>query len=212
MQFSLLLTNWGRVRWLLWGALMYLLSLGLVALHSPPSFWAIIVLPLGLLAAAVGFDKLFRQPGWALVEPDGITWANPATGPTHRVLFAELRAYRFAVSRNGVALRLCLRSGDLLRFEGRLDKEFVALWEVVDQAVRRYNQDNPSEEISREKDGLEKFFTRRISTTVLLGLLALGMAWVLGCFSRAAPAVAYLPVGLLLPYLAVWANYYYARN
>lgn len=212
MKFNLLLTSRRRVRWLLWGALAYPALLGLFTLYSQPSFWAIMALPLGLLAMLVGFDKLFRQPGWALVEPDALAWANSATGSARRVLLAEVHAYRFAVSRNGIALRLCLRSGELVRFEGRLDSEFVALWHAVDQAVQRYNQANLGAEIGREKEALEKFFTRRISTIILLGLGALSAAWVLWCLSRAAPAVVYLPLGLLLPYLAVWANYYYARN
>ncbi|RZL12036.1 MAG: hypothetical protein EOO62_11870 [Hymenobacter sp.] len=212
MKFNLLLTSWGRVRWLLWGALAYLAILGLFTLYTQLSFGAIMGLPLGLLVVLVGFDKLFRQPGWALVEPVAIAWANPATDSTHRVLFTELQAYRFAISRNGIALRLCLRSGELMRFEGRLDIEFMALWQAVDQAVRRYNQANPGAEIGREKEALEKFFTRRIATSVLFALLALSAAWVLRCLSRDAPVVAYLPLGLLLPYLALWANYYYARR
>jgi hypothetical protein len=107
---------------------------------------------------------------------------------------------------------LRLQNGELVRLEGSFDESFAALWKALDQAVRRYNQTHAGAAITREKDSLEKFFVRRASTKVLLGLLVLSAAWVARCLNQGASGLAYLPLLLVLPYLAIWANFYYERR
>jgi len=98
-----------------------------------------------------------------------------------------------------------------VRLDGRFDDSFVAIWKAFDQAVRRYNRAHPGSEIVREKDGFEKFFGRPASTQVLWGLLVLSAAWVARCLSHGSSGLAYLPLLLLLAYLAIWAYFYYER-
>jgi hypothetical protein len=185
---------------------------GVMVLHSKLSFWVFIALP-GMLWFLILFsNRLFRRPGWVQVEVDGLIWNGPNQEAARSIFFAELRAYRFVPSRNGLGLRLCLQSGELVCLNGSFNDGFVALWKALDQAVRRYNQIHPGAEITREKDSLEKFFVRPASTKVLLGLLVLGAAWVVRCLSQGASGPAYLPLLLLLPYLAIWANFYYERR
>jgi hypothetical protein len=157
------------------------------------------------------WTKLFRRPGWVQVDIDGLIWNGPNQEAARSIFFAEMRAYRFVPSRTGLALRLCLQCGELVRLDGSFNDSFVALWKALDQAVRCYNQTHPGAEIVREKDGVEKFFERPTSTKVLLGLLLLSVAWIIRCLSQAASGLAYLPLLLMLPYLAIWAHYYYQR-
>jgi hypothetical protein len=212
MRFDLLLTDYHRVRWLLWGLLAHAgVLLGLFTLHSKLSVWVLVALPGMLWAAILFWTQLFRRPGWVRVEHDGLSWHSPNEAAPRSISFAKLGAYRFLTSRIGMSLRLCLRSGELVRFESSFSDDFAALWRALDQAVRRHNQTHPDAEIAREKDSLEKFFGRPASTKVLLGLLALSAVWVVRCLSHGADGLAYLALLLLLPYLIVWANFYYDR-
>ena len=213
MKFDLLLTDFRRARWLLWGLLTDVgVLLGLLALHSRLAFWAFVALPALLWAALIFMNQLFRRPGWVQVNDTGLEWDSPNEAAPRSVTFAELATYRFVPSRNGVGLRLRLRNGELVHFGGHFDDSFAAFWKALDQAVRRYNQAHPGAEIKREKDGFEKFFEHPASTRVLWGLLVLSAAWVARCLSCGAGGLAYLPLLLLLPYLAIWANYYYERR
>jgi hypothetical protein len=213
MKFDLLLTDFRRVRKLLWVGLAYAgVLVGLVLLHSRVSFWVFVALP-GILWVLIScWTTLFRRPGWVQVEADGLTWNSPNQEATRSISFAELRAYRFVPNRIGLALRLHLRSGELVGLEGSFNDSFVALWKALDQAVRRYNQAHVGAEILKEKDSLEKFFERPVSTKVLLGLLVLSVAWVVRCLHQEASSLAYLPLLPLLPYLAIWVNFYYERR
>lgn len=213
MKFDLLLTDFRRTRRLVWVGLAYVgVLLELILLHSKLLVWVFVVLPAMLWVLILFWTKLFRRPGWVQVEDNELGWNSPNQEAARRISFAELRAYRFVPSRNGVALRLCLQGGELVRLDGSFSDNFVALWQALDQAVRRYNQAHPGAEIMREKDGLEKFFGRPASTKVLLGLLVLSAAWVVRCLSQGAGGLAYVPLLLLLPYLAIWANFYYERR
>lgn len=199
MKFDLLLTDFRRVRWLLWGLLTDAgVLLGLFALHSRLAFWALVALPAILGVALLFMNQLFRRPGWVEVEDAGLGWDSPNEAAPRSVTFAELATYRFVPSRNGVALRLCLRNGGLVHLGGHFDDGFVALWKALDQAVRRYNQAHSGAEITREKDSLEKFFGRPTSTQVLWSLLVLSAAWVARCLSHGSGGLAYLPLLLLL--------------
>ena len=212
MKFDLLLTDYRRVRWLLGGLLTYAgVLLGLLVLHSRLASWVFVALIPLLGVALLFYTLLFRRPGWVMVTDDMLSWNSPNETAPRLSSFVELSAYRFVPSRNGVALRLCLGTGELVRLDGRFDDSFVALWKALDQAVRRYNQAHPGAEIAREKDSLEKFFGRPASTQVLWGLLVLSAAWVARCLSHGAGGLAYLPLLLLLPYLTIWANFYYER-
>lgn len=63
-----------------------------------------------------------------------------------------------------------------------------------------------------EPSGLTQFFTSPLSTKVLWLLLALGAAAVAWGIRHDAPGPAYLPLLFIgLPYLALWANFYYER-
>jgi len=213
MKFDLLLTDFHRVRRLLWVGLAYAGALlGLLLLHSKLTFWVFVALPGMLWLLLLFWAKLFRRPGWVRVESDGLGWDSPNQEEPRIISFTELNTYLFLPSRNGVALRLGLQNGELVRLEGSFNDSFVALWKALDQAVRRYNQTHPGAEITREKDSLEKFFVRPAATKVLLGLLGLSAAWVARCLSQEASGLAYLPLLLLLPYLAIWANFYYERR
>jgi len=209
MKFDLLLTDFRRVRRLLWVGLAYAgVLLGSILLHSKLSVWVFVALP-GMLGLLLLFwTKLFRRPGWVRVESDGLGWDSPNQEAPSSISFTELSTYLFLPSRNGVALRLRLQNGELVQLEGSFNDSFVALWKALDQAVRRYNQTHPGAEITREKDSLEKFFVRPASTKVLLGLLVLSAAWVARCLSQGAGGLLLL----LLPYLAIWANFYYERR
>ncbi|RZK51894.1 MAG: hypothetical protein EOO59_14385, partial [Hymenobacter sp.] len=112
MKFELLLTNYRRIRWLLWGVLAYAAGcLGLLLLHVPPSFWALVVPPLLALGLLPFRDKLLRQSAWVLVAADGVAWANPADGSPVRYQFAAIRAYRCEWSKISITLTLYLRGG-----------------------------------------------------------------------------------------------------
>lgn len=213
MKFDLLLTKPRRLCWLRWGLVLYPIScLGLIRIGFQPVFWLIIAIPVLVLAQAVFYNKLFRQPAWVQVAPDGVAWANPASSPPVHYQFAELRAYRFEWTKNDIRLLLYPREGVKVAFSGRLHQEFWAMEEAFKQAVRHYNQANPGAEAVQEPDALTKFFTSPRATQVLWGLLALGVLGVGWGISRDAPGVAYLPLLLVeLPYLLVWANFYYER-
>jgi hypothetical protein len=205
MKFNLLLTNKSRVRWLWWGLLGGLLGgIGLLALGWPVSFGLVIGLPVALLAAMLFYDKLFRQLGWVLVKPDGITWANPADSLPDSWQFAEIRAYRFELYRNGIKLFMYMRDGQKIKLDAQYSLEYGALQKAFAQAVQRYNQAHPSAKVTVEKS----FFERPISSKILLGLLVASAPLVAWGISHAATAAVCFPVGLgLLTYLSFWACY-----
>jgi hypothetical protein len=213
MRFDLLLTNKGRVRGVLWALVAgFAVCIGLVVLGAQPAFWWLMAVPLLMLGVLSLWDKLFCQPARVLLEDDSISWANPADSVFERYQFADLRAYRFDWSKIAIHLTLHLRTGEQVSISGRLHKEFWTMEEVFKQAIRRYNQAHPDAEVAWEPSGLTQFFTSPLSTRVLWGLLALGAAGVAWGISHDAPGPAYLPLLFIgLPYLLVWANFYYER-
>ncbi|NML65003.1 hypothetical protein HHL22_07265 [Hymenobacter sp. RP-2-7] len=198
------------MRWLLWGwAAVLPLTLLLPPLHLG---WLLPVYYLAVFGPLVFYSALLRQPAWVQVDPDCITWANPADGPVVGYQFADLRAYRFEWTKNDNKLLLYPREGAKIVLSGRFHKEFWTMEEAFKQAIRRYNQAHPGAEIAQEPDALEKYFTSPLATKVLWALLALGAAAVAWGISHDAPGPAYLPLLLIgLPYLLVWANFYYER-
>jgi len=165
-----------------------------------------------LLALLPFYDRLLRQPAWVLLEDERISWANPADSVCARYQFADLRAYRFDWSKTAIHLTLYLRTGEQVSISGRLHKEFWTMGEAFKQAIGRYNQAHPEAPVAQEPSALTKFFTSPLSTQVLWGLLALGAAGVSWGLRHDAPGPAYLPLLLIgLPYLLVWANFYYER-
>ena len=205
MKYNLLLTNQRRVRWLWWGLLGCLVAGGgLLVLGMPMSFGLVIGLPVALLVAALFYDKLFRQLGWALVSADGISWANPADSLPNSWQFVEIRTYRFELYRNGIKLFIYLRNGQKIKLDAQYSLEYGALQKAFEQAVRRYNQEHPGAEIIVEKS----FFERPISTKILLGLLVASALLVAWSTRHEATAIVCFPVGLvLLTYLSIWVGY-----
>ena len=212
MQYNLLLTNRRRVRWLWWGLLAYVASgVGLLVTGFSVAF-ALLMGPLvTLLIALLLYNQLFRQPGWVLILPDGIAWAELVGSSPISWKFGEIRTYRFEFYRNGIKWFLYPQNGQRVILDARFTLEYAAMQQAFDQAVRRYNQTHPGAEIGVEKDSLEKFFEQSSSTKVLLGLLLVSASWITRCLSQEASGLAYLPLLLLLPYLAIWANFYYQR-
>jgi hypothetical protein len=204
-SYELLLTNQRRARWLWWGLLGYVGGMGgLLLAHFLPSFGLLITPPVGLLAAMMFYDQLFRQPGLVRVAAEGIAWANPATSSLDSWQFAKIRTYRFELYRNGIKLFLCLHDGQKIKLDAQYSLAYGAMQKAFGQAVRQYNQRHPAAEITVEKT----FFERRVSSKILLGLLAASAGWVAWSISRQATAVAYFPVVLVLvPYLGTWAAY-----
>jgi hypothetical protein len=145
-----------------------------------------------------------QQSGWALVEPDGITWANPADSLPASWQFAEISTYHFEFYRNGIKLFMCLRDGQKIKLDAQCSLEYGALQKAFVQAVQRYNQAHPGAEIIVEK----LFFERPISSKILLGLPVASAPLVAWGISHEAAAAVCFPVGLgLLTYLSVWAGY-----
>ena len=213
MEFNLLLTNDGRLRWVLWALLAgYVASIVAVVMGAQPAFWLLVGVPLLVLGGLPFYDRLLRQPAQVLLEADAISWANPADSLFERYQFADLRAYRFSWSKLSITLTLYLRTGERVSISGRLHEEFWTIEEEFKQASKRYNQAHPYAEILSEPSGLTTFFTSPLSTRVLWVLLALGASGVAWGIRHQAPGLAYLPLLLLgLPYLLVWANFYYER-
>lgn len=74
MKFDLLLTDFRRVRWLLWGLLAYVgLLLGLFALHSKLLVWVFAALPVEMWLVIIFYTPLFRRPGWVMVDAEGLS-------------------------------------------------------------------------------------------------------------------------------------------
>jgi hypothetical protein len=212
MQYNLLLTNRRRVCWLWWGLLAYVVGgVGLLAIGFPVSF-AFLMGPLvTLLTAFLFYNQLFRQLSWVLVSPDGIAWAHPVSNSFVSWKFEEIRSYRFEFYRNGIKLFLYTQTGQRIVLDAKFSLAYGAMQQDFEQAVRRYNLNHPGVEVVVEKDSLEKFFEQPVSTQVLIGLLLASAAWIIRCLEREASGLAYLPLLLLLPYLAIWANFYYQR-
>lgn len=211
MRFDLRLTNPRRARWLLWGWLAYLpIILLLVSVHLGQ---LIPVYCLAVIIPTVFYNWLLRQPAWVLVAADGIAWANPADSEPVRCSFAELRAYRFDMGKNAEILTLYLRNGSKTTLSGRLHQEFQMMVQAFRREIHQYNAANPDAAVAWEPSGLTKFFTSPLATRVLWGLLALAAAWLGWGLAHDWPGIAYLPLLLLgLPYLVVWANFYYERR
>lgn len=209
MKFDLRLANPRRLRWLLWGLAGLLpATLVLLLLHVP---WLLLVYYLALFLPAVFYNKLLRQSAWVLLASDSLAWANPADSPPVGYQFAEIRSYRFDWSKNGIKLTIYPKEGKKAAIHGRLHKEFWMMGEAFKGAINRYNRANPGAEVVQEPSGLTKFFTSSLATRVLWGLLVLSAAWVARCLSHGSGGLAYLPLLLLLPYLAIWAYFYYER-
>lgn len=211
MRFDLRLTNPSRLRWLLWGwAAVLPLTLLFPPLHLG---WLLPAYYLGVFVPLVFYSALIRQPARVLVTADGLAWANPADSEPARCPFAELRAYRFDWSRIDDILFLYPREGKKIALRGRSYPEFGTMRLAFEQAVRQYNQANPNAAVVREPDGLTRFFTSALATRVLWGMLVLATAWLGWGIIHGWPGPAYLPLLLLgLPYLLVWANFYYERR
>lgn len=210
MQYNLLLTSRRRLRWLLWGWAAFLpLTLLLPSLNLG---WLLTIYYLVIFVPLVFYSRLLRQPAWVQLTADGIAWANPADDPPVHYQFAELRAYRFDWSKNDSTLKLYPKEGEKVTISGRLHQEFWTMEEAFKQAVKQYNQAHPSAEVVQEPTALTQFFTSSLSTKVLWWLLAFGIAGLSWGLGHHAPAAAYLPLLLIgLPYLLVWANFYYER-
>lgn len=118
MKFDLRLTNPRRLRWLLWSWAAFLpLSILLPSLHLA---WLLPGYYLAIFGPLVFYSRLLRQPAWVQVDPDCITWANPADGPVVGYQFADLRAYRYDASKNDIILKLYPKQGSKVTFSGRL--------------------------------------------------------------------------------------------
>jgi hypothetical protein len=212
MQYNLLLTNCRRVRWLWWGLLAYVVGgVGLLAIGFSVSFAFLMAPMITLLIAFLFYNQLFRQLSWVLVSPDGIAWAHPVSNSPVSWKFEEIRSYRFEFYRNGIKLFLYTQTGQRIVLDAKFSLEYGAMQQAFEQAVRCHNRAHPGAEVRIEKDSLEKFFEHSISTKVLIGLLSISAAWIIRCLERETSGLAYLPLLLLLPYLAIWANFYYQR-
>ncbi|MGI4871977.1 MAG: hypothetical protein ACRYFX_12465 [Janthinobacterium lividum] len=148
MKYYLRLTSPRRVRWLVW------LALGLLGMlvawvsyaSSPASLATNLLLTFFAYTVVAAIFLLFcwslllRRPGWVELAADSVAWANPAASQPNSYSFAQIRAYRFTPTKNGLGLRLYLRSGEQVRIDGKWTDEFTAFWQAFDQAIRRYNQ------------------------------------------------------------------------
>lgn len=210
MKFDLRLANPRRLRWLLWGlAALLPATLLLLLLHA---IWLLPVYYVAVFVPAVFYNKLLRQPAWVMITDDGIVWANPADSSPIGYQFAEMRAFRSDWGKDSITLSIYPKKGEKVTVSGGLHKEFWTMEEAFERAIKRYNQANPGAEVVREPSALTKFFTSSLSTKVLWGMLALSVTWVEWGIYRGASGVVYLPLLLIgLPYLLLWANFYYER-
>ncbi|WP_223650181.1 hypothetical protein [Hymenobacter psoromatis] len=175
--------------------------------------WLLPVYYLVLFVPLIFYSKLVGQPAWVLITADSLAWANLADSPAVGYQFTEMRAYRSDWSKNDIKLTIYPKEGEKATISGRLHKEFWTMEEAFKEAIRRYNQANLGAEVVQEPSALTQFFTSSLSTRVLWGLLALSVSWVGWGIYRGLPSAAYLPLFLIgLPYLLIWANFYYERS
>ncbi|GAA4504686.1 hypothetical protein GCM10023172_31320 [Hymenobacter ginsengisoli] len=194
--------------------------MGVILLFSfaPPLGFAVLISGPVVALVASFFPRfsewLFWQPMSVWLSSDGVAWLKPGAGQPEKYLFAELRAYRFRVGKSVTDILLWPVASDEDKIRCRYSVEFASFQQAFIQAIKAYNQLNPSAQVTVVEEPMVRFFKSPASTNVLFGLLMVLALWVGWGVARGRhPAVYIVPtLLLLLPYLLIWANFYYQRR